>query len=154
MAIRKTCLSDRAFLLSAMAGALERGDFHALGQRLRDPVAVAVFAGPLGLRQAARLEAFHRILRGAEEARASAGLPPFEPVDAVVPRQPALPAAYWTPARIAADIAVYETPEGRKRLKGSLLNRRTYEHLLSVRDRLEAEASALGPGAAGCSQSE
>jgi hypothetical protein len=53
-----------------------------------------------------------------------------------------------------ADIAVYETPEGRKRLEESLLNRQTYEHLLSVQDWLEAEAPALGPGAAGCSQSE
>jgi hypothetical protein len=115
---------------------------------------MTVFSGPLGSRQAARLDALHRILREAEEARASAGLPPFEPSDVVVPRQPGLPAAYWTPVRIAADIAVYETPDGRKRLKESLVNQQAYEHLLTVQDWLEAEAPALEPGAAGCSQSE
>jgi hypothetical protein len=136
MPLRKTCLSDREFLLSVLESALARGDFHSLRTRLADSVSISIFAGALGRRQAARLGAVRRALDDAEEGRNRAGLPPFGPEDTAVPRHPGLPAEYWTAETVTAAIAVYETPAGRKRLKENLLNRRAFERLLAIRERL------------------
>lgn len=134
----RTRASDAEFVLSALEGARRRGEPGAIRAAIDDPDVVAVLSAVRGRRQLARLAALRSWLaEAAPGSAATAAGRARDPWEGEARGGP----GYWTREALEVHLAIYATPEGRRRLAASRLNRKLHRTLASLFAELDGASS-------------